>query len=171
MDLGPHDVHFVFSPDQERLKCYDTAGKLLFTAACRNRVVNEGSYGHDGWIPAGEYLFLKPIPKDTVPLGAWFIPIVDSVPNGPLEQHGRVGLGAHGGGTGLAQPLAPEQGWQITRGCLRLLNSSLARVVQIVNMALRKGKCHLTVLPRGTGTRPSDAEPAAAMTVELAEGE
>ncbi|MGH3578857.1 MAG: L,D-transpeptidase family protein, partial [Mycobacterium sp.] len=41
------------------------------------------------------------------------------------SQEGRHGIGIHGGGTGLEDPYADEQGWVKTHGCFRVQNQDL----------------------------------------------
>lgn len=147
MNLGKNDLHFSFDPNAERLKLFNTTG-MIFTCECRNRTTNPGQYGFRGFCPPGDFILGAPVPKNTVSFGAWFIPILDEGPGGPMQQNGRAGVGLHGGGSGLAQPLSPHQGFQITHGCLRVQNADLAMIVKFVHTAQKTGKCFLTVLPR-----------------------
>lgn len=48
------------------------------------------------------------------------------------RRRGRAGVGIHGGGTGLANPLAPRQGWRVTHGCVRAQNDDAKRFGHLV---------------------------------------
>jgi hypothetical protein len=151
MLLGKNDLEFQLDPNAERLKVFDPEGKMIFTSQCRNRTTNDGSYGHNGWCPPGSFILGAPEAKNTIPFGAWAIPILDLSAGGPMQQNGRVGIMIHGGGSGLPQPLAPDQGFQITHGCWRVLNRDLALIVKIVHATQKVGKCLATVLLRHPG--------------------
>ena len=117
-------IHLVYIDGEERLKVFNPCGSLAFTCECRNQTTAHG-YGNDGKCPPGTYDLLPPEARSNVAEGHWFIPLAD-VP-------GRVGIGLHGGGTGLPGALtADRQGWQVTHGCLRLQNEDLARVVSLL---------------------------------------
>src|SRR5438445_2195570 len=118
MDLKPNDLHVTLDAASRRLKVFRHDGKLLLECEARNKTTkNDGNYGFDSPCPPGEYLLGHPIPRDTVPFGFWFIPILDYYENHVMHDHGRNGIGIHGGGSGLSQPFASFQGWVVTHGC------------------------------------------------------
>jgi hypothetical protein len=148
MNLQNRDLHWEYSRNGNRLKCFDNKGGQILDVECRNRTTADGQLGHDGNLPPGEYILGVPVPKNTVPFGSWFIPILDAPEHSELSSRGRSGLGIHGGGTGLPSPFSPHQGWQVTHGCLRIQNAALIEVVHWVQSAQgRGGTCYLTVVP------------------------
>lgn len=134
--LNSFDLHFTFSDSQKTLKCFDSAHKLRYTLECRNDTVNEG-YGHNGKCPPGQYILGEPVFVNSISFGEWFIPLHD--PEGNWIPEGRGEIGIHGGGSGLADPFAPRQGWVITLGCLRMQNEDLAKVADSVNYTYEHG--------------------------------
>ena len=124
--------HIVFNRDTDVIKAFDESnGTLKWTAQCRNVTVNDG-FGHWGMCPPGEYKLDSPeiINPPEIPFGAWFIPLLDV--NGLWKVAHRSAIGIHGGGSGLPDPFAAHQGWQITEGCFRLQNSDLTHLVTLV---------------------------------------
>lgn len=151
MELKEHDLHLVFDPNAERMSVWDASHKLVFACAARNVTTANGQYGHDGQCPPETYLLGRPVAKNTVPFGPWFIPLNDFGDHHGMQDHGRSGIGIHGGGSGLAHPLDPEQGWQITHGCLRVENQDLIALVHLVHMAQwAGGNCYITVQPNNS---------------------
>jgi hypothetical protein len=114
-------MHAEFSRSQMRLKLFNDNGTELLNVEARNNTVAVGE-GIDGQCPYGDYQLGPPEKVDPpeIPFGLWYTPILDI--NGLWNYHHRSGLGVHGGGSGLADPFAPRQGWQITEGCIRLQN-------------------------------------------------
>ena len=105
-DVGVNDGTL---PDQYGTKCKCPPGNfsLGFPQGCAIRLPTSGvSVRND----------------DDRAYGCFFTPIYDTDPNGPLKQHGRAGLGIHGGGSDLPDPFALYQGWEWTFGCIRLQN-------------------------------------------------
>lgn len=146
MDLKPPDLHFVFDKTARRIKAFDAAQKLVWSAEMRNSTVADGQYGHWGNIPPGEYLIGTPQARHTAPFGRYFTPIGDYHGHHGMADHGRVGIGIHGGGSGLPDPLAPHQGWVPTEGCGRLANADNEAFVAFVRKAQAEGgRCYLTV--------------------------
>lgn len=90
----------------------------------------EDVYGYRCKMPPGANYTLGipqacgPDSADGRAYGWWFIPINDN-PQHTLAQHNRAGLGLHGGGSDLAEPFAPFQGWEWTFGCGRLQNAAI----------------------------------------------
>lgn len=140
MDLKPHDLSFVFDDDANRLQCFDAAGQMRWKAEARNSAVNRGTVGHHGAAPRGLYLLGTPRRKNDPAFGKWFVPLHDFGDHHAARDHARVGLGVHGGGTGLPDPFAPEQGWaKHTLGCVRLQNSALSDFVALLRRCQTAG--------------------------------
>jgi hypothetical protein len=110
--------HLIFSSDTQRAKLFADDGQQKASWEMHDAAVNPG-FGRWGRCPRGVYTLGDPRPEDTPPFGWWFIPVL-GVPN-------RVGIGIHGGGSGLVNPLAAEQSppWIWTHGCLRMRNCDL----------------------------------------------
>lgn len=145
MVLGPNDLHLCFDEPAESMTVWTGDHQKIFQCEARNRTVNEGE-GHWGHCPPGEFLLGSPIPKREVAFGAWFIPVLDYADHHAMRDFQREGVGIHGGGTGLPDPYAPKQGWQITEGCIRCQNRDLATLVIMVHARQQLGgKAYLTV--------------------------
>jgi hypothetical protein len=138
MILELHDLHAQFNAAAERLQVYAAGGQEVFAAAARNRTVNPGE-GHWGHIPPGEFKLGVPVPKNAIPFGKWFIPVLDYLGQDQMQDFQRSGIGIHGGGSGLPDPFAPRQGNVITEGCIRLQNEDLQHLVHRVNAAQQAG--------------------------------
>jgi L,D-peptidoglycan transpeptidase YkuD (ErfK/YbiS/YcfS/YnhG family) len=41
-------------------------------------------------------------------------------------------MGLHGGGTGVEDPFAAQQGWAKTEGCIRVQNKDLEEIVKFI---------------------------------------
>lgn len=52
---------------------------------------------------------------------------------------GRAGVGVHGGGSVLGNPLADRQGWAPTHGCVRLQNEDARRFGHLVDATQKAG--------------------------------
>jgi L,D-transpeptidase catalytic domain len=125
-------THFVINVPSKMLKAYNTDGAMIFSCQARNDTVAGATYYHFGMCPPGEYTLDAPMPLEPpeVPFGAFFIPVNDV--HSLWIRYDRSGIGIHGGGSGLADSFAPQQGWQITEGCFRLQNEDLAALVKLV---------------------------------------
>jgi hypothetical protein len=146
MELKPGDLHLCYSEAARKLKVFNDMGRELFECECRNSTVNNGTYGHFGNCPPGEFVLGHPVFKNTVPFGPWFISVNDYDGHTSMQHWGRAGIGIHGGGSGLADPFADHQGWTITEGCLRCQNIDLKHLVQLVSRAQKAGRrCYITV--------------------------
>lgn len=101
-------------------------------------------YGHDCKMPPGEGYTIGapqdcgPDSDDGVAYGYYFTPIGDN-PAGDLAAHGRDGLGIHGGGSDLAEPFAPRQGWEWTFGCPRMQNADNQQLVDSIRYVQAHG--------------------------------
>jgi hypothetical protein len=137
--LKANDLHIVFNDTTNRLKLFDAKGKLVFACEARNDAVAGPGFGHNGDCPRGEFVLGPPRKKGTAAFGAWFIPILDGGAGGPMQKYGRAGIGIHGGGSGLKDPFAPEQGWVKTHGCVRVQNRELAMLTEKVKGCLAAG--------------------------------
>jgi hypothetical protein len=147
MTLGPHDQHWLFERDAGLIECWDSSHQRIFQAEARNRTTNDGSFGHDGWLPYGEFVFGHPVAKNIPSMGPFFVPILDAPGHNELASRVRSGLGWHGGGSGLPNPLADYQSppWVVTHGCIRSVNHFLKIGVALIGKAQALGGvCYLT---------------------------
>jgi hypothetical protein len=146
VNLGPHDRHFVFDSEEGEIAVYNAAHAETYHCAALNRCVGGEGFGHQGRCPRGTFRLGTPEPRNTIPFGAWFIPVEDLTPDGPMHRWHRAGIGIHGGGSGLKAPFAPMQPLVETEGCLRVHNRDLAELAKIVVQAgMDGGVCYLTV--------------------------
>lgn len=149
MQLGPKDLHVTFDAQTKLLKVWKPDHSLLWQTEARNRTTIDGQLGHNGNCPPGEFLLGAPREKNQVPFGPFFVPVLDYANHHAMRDFEREGIGIHGGGSGLADPFADHQGWQVTHGCIRLQNAPLRHFVALVQGAQHVGgKVFLTV----TGT-------------------
>jgi len=167
--LGLHDLHWVFARAARTLKAYDNAGREVFACEARNRTTADGQLGHFGNCPPGEYVFGYPAPKGTAPFGPWFVPIHDAPGHDAAAAHHRAGLGWHGGGSGLQEPLRAIQSppWIPTHGCWRSINRDLERGVALIHATLVAGGMHFVTVEApvpGEAAEPDDWGPADAIT-------
>ena len=131
-----HDLTLVFDGFRNKLKVFAYDG-LRYEIKARNLTVNspadELTFGHWGKAPPGDYGVGTPqkCSEDEIAFGPWFIPFDGK----PATEYGRGGLGIHGGGSGLPDPMAAEQGWLITHGCIRLQNKDLERLAGSIRYA------------------------------------
>jgi hypothetical protein len=146
MNLGPHDLHLVFNDDTNHLGAWNAAKVQTFACEARNRAVGGDGFGHLGRCPRGEFQLGRPKQKGTVPFGPFFIPVYDTSSRGKMAEFHRAGIGIHGGGSGLPDPFAPHQGWQVTHGCIRTQNADVVKLAALVLAAIKAGgKVYLTV--------------------------
>jgi len=105
----------VYSRADQRLYFIEADGKHYFSIECRDAFWP--GYNDQGQprasLPNGDYMCeAEPYPaENNAAYGTCYISDNDS--------RGRV---IHGGGSGLDDPLADEQGWYQTLGCLRVQN-------------------------------------------------
>ena len=131
--MSEHDQHWLFDSSTRTLKMFVLGGGLSYRCECRDKATGGPEFGHNGRCPRGEFVLGDPIAKDEPAFGPFFIPIEDAPGHSAMADHGRAGIGLHGGGSGLDHPEAPFQGWVPTHGCLRVQNGALLHIVALVN--------------------------------------
>lgn len=148
-EMTPNDRHLLFDDDRNRAKLFDSDGHLLWACPMQNSTVNQGSFGHNGNCPRGEFRLGDSIDLHSPAFGYHFTPVEDYGEHREMARWGRSGIGIHGGGTGLPDPFADRQGWMRTHGCLRVQNRDNARLVS-ENRSVRHagGVIYLTVMGR-----------------------
>ena len=149
------DLYLDFSPASRRL-IVTSRGQVFLVAEARNDTVRPGQYGFFGHCPPGWFLVGPPVATPgSVKFGPAFLGLFDSQAgagatgaDGAMKRYRRAGIGIHGGGTGLRSPLASNQGWRATLGCIRMQNQDLRSLVSLVNWARgRGGKVWIRVGP------------------------
>jgi len=144
--LKENDVKCVVSGHGHTMKCFNYEGILKWTIPCRADGVNgPGFAGPGGDTPPGIYeigLITKTNKSEPLSIwhsyGRWFADLVEL--ENQEASRGRAGVGVHGGGTGLKEPLAAEQGWKPTLGCVRLQNRDLeTRFIPMCQFIKSKG--------------------------------
>lgn len=143
--MKPNDIHIVLSHARRTAKAFVPGGKLLWKAAALTEGVADDVDLPGGDTPMGLYkcgLITKTQPDEPAHIwasyGPWFIDLID------LENQetgrGRAGIGMHGGGTGLANPLADDQPLIATHGCVRWKNGFLRRaLIPLVHDVQKQG--------------------------------
>ena len=98
-------------------------------------------------VPTGEHDFGKPRgPRGETneSTGNWFVPI---------SVAGEDALGLHGGGSGLLDSFAPEQGWVLTNGCIRVQNQDLEWITGLILLDRAAGESSkILVMPISPAT-------------------
>lgn len=143
--------HIVFNGLSRAMKLFlvpadGATPQLRHTLEAHDVGINDGllpdQYGTNSKCPPGTYFVGEPQAcairqpdgsvreqnDDDKAYGCFFTPLSDEVPDGPMEQHGRKGIGVHGGGSGSTAPFAMHQGWYATLGCIRLQNQDNEQV-------------------------------------------
>lgn len=151
--LKPKDIHIIVSHAYRTAKAFDAHGLLLWKTAALTEGVADSVDLPGGDTPFGLYRLGEPIPTSVHEpaaiwhaYGPWFMDMQD------LENQetgrGRAGIGLHGGGTGLRDPLADEQPLIPTHGCVRVHNGFLkSRIVPLVQRTQKAGgSVYLTVV-------------------------
>ena len=137
----------LFNDDANRLSVTARDGKLLLVAEARNSATRPGQFFRHGPCPRGTFRLGKPVRTVLKAFGPWFIPVTD-LPGvtGPMARFKRAGIGIHGGGSGLRNPLALLQGWVNTHGCIRVQNAVCHQIAALVQTAQSNGEpVHLQV--------------------------
>ncbi|RYD93226.1 MAG: hypothetical protein EOP50_11445, partial [Sphingobacteriales bacterium] len=89
----------------------------------RNDVSKRSAPGADGPYQSSDmYVVAGPLHNKPIAYG----------PNSVLTTNDPRGRWLHGGGTGLPNPLAPQQGWKPTLGCTRLQNQDIRQLANHV---------------------------------------
>ena len=132
-------LHLEFDSATETCKIYQSGGVIVRTIPMHDWAVRTG-FGRWGRCPRGTYRLGHPVDTDHPALGFHFTPLI-GVP-------GRQGIGIHGGGSGLADSFAPEQGWVPTHGCLRVQNADNDALVALIRHEYQHGTgdCWITVV-------------------------
>jgi hypothetical protein len=162
MPIGPRDRHLMLDRAARSARLFNSAGTVVFECEARNRTVNDHAPPDQRWAPcpAGEFLLGPPVKEGTMPFGPYFMELSDYGPYHAMRDHGRAGIGVHGGGSGLADPFAPRQGWVCTRGCWRIENDDLERLVEITGFVHQAGgQVSVTVVPWQPGAALPGAAP------------
>jgi hypothetical protein len=144
------DAHLVFNGASNKLKFFfvtEQGPELRHEWECHDVGVadanppNGDEYGHLCKCPPGKgYAVGTPQRLDPPepPYGYFFIPIGDDH-TGDMSEHGRAGIGIHGGGSDLPNPFAPQQGWEWTYGCLRMQNCDVAMLADSTQFTQSQG--------------------------------
>lgn len=148
--MGAKDLHIVVNGETEKLVAYSRDGGVVYSCSARCFGQHSDWTRPNGDTPPGLYR-VGQIYDTTgeAPYGEWCVDLEDL--EGQETGNGRAGISLHGGGSGLANPFAPYQGWQATHGCIRVQNADLARIVDLIRDArTRGGTVYLTVVyPKG----------------------
>jgi len=131
--MNAADLHCVFNDDTNHLGVWNADHSEIAAFECRNEATAGPGFGHNGRCPRGDYPLGAPVATHEAPFGFWFVPLEGE------EQHGRGGIGIHGGGSGLANSFAERQGWQMTHGCLRMQNQDLDALIGLIMSAQAAG--------------------------------
>lgn len=143
--MGPLDLHIIVNGASQSLMTYQRDGQGIFRCPAR-------CYGqHNNWrqpngdTPPGLYRVGQLYDtQGEAAYGQWCLDLEDL--QGQETDNGRAGISLHGGGSGLADPFAPYQGWQSTHGCIRLQNADLAKLVELIQRTKHQGgTVYLTV--------------------------
>lgn len=132
--LHDGDFHLVISHARRTMKAFDHTGRLLWTAPALTEGVNDDVDLPGGDTPMGLYKCGKiTVTSAHEPKRTWdsyghlFIDLVEL--ENQEASRGRAGVGIHGGGTGLEDPLAGMQPLLATLGCVRVHNRDLRALI------------------------------------------
>lgn len=130
-------LHLEFDSATERCKIFRGDGTCIREIEMHDKAVGPG-FARWGRCPRGKYRLGAPVEMDEPAYGYHFTPVAGTP--------GRQGIGIHGGGTGLADPFAKQQGWAPTHGCLRVQNEDNDALVSLIREYDRVGgECWITV--------------------------
>lgn len=167
MQLRAGDAHLIFNGQSRKLKLFvygEGNPRRIWDAhdvGVNDAYIGAGEdmYGHlckappgVGYILGGP-MYCGPQSSDGAAYGYWFTPIFDNAQS-TFAIHGRAGIGIHGGGSDLANPFAPQQGWEYTFGCIRMQNVDNGMQVPAVGtfvnavqyLQKRGGTCYLDIV-------------------------
>lgn len=140
------DIHVVVNGDSQKLTVFSREGKNLFSCPARCFGQHNDWTSKNGDTPPG--LYQIGVIYDTTgetPYGEYCVDLIDL--EGQETGNGRAGISLHGGGSGLANPFAPYQGWQATHGCIRVQNADLQKIVRLFKDVTKTGGVsYLTVV-------------------------
>lgn len=136
------DHIFTFNATEKKLKYFLSNGMMQWFVEARGEGSKSG-FATDGDTPPGLYQLMDPqwisVKDDHArAVGRWFIPMQPSISRTYVANN-RTDLGIHGGGSHLASPLSNQQGWETTRGCIRVQNEDLNKIAYAVQRALKSG--------------------------------
>lgn len=126
------DLLWEWNGTHNKCTVLDRGGNRLFDCEMRNDTTRTRQDETEGPCPPGQFILARYLNVHSESMGAYFIPLLDLDEDGPMHKEGRHGIGIHGGGTGLEEPFAPEQGWVRTHGCFRVQNRDLDKLVEIL---------------------------------------
>lgn len=134
--MKEHDLHIVISGTTHKCTVWNKQGSPLFV--CEARCDGWEGPGYDiqnGDTPPGLYeAGLVTWTQKAEPNKIWYAygPVfVDLEELMDQERsRGRAGVGMHGGGSGLPDPLANRQGWYKTHGCVRFQNQDIVHLTK-----------------------------------------
>jgi hypothetical protein len=149
--IHKHDFHLIFRARSHQLICFDGAGTRHWTLTAHGEGVNGAIDNIGGNTPPGLYECTRVLPTtsrdtdaDWRAYGPWYVYLAEM--EGQESSRHRDGVGMHGGGSKSPAPLAPKQGFFPTRGCVRLQNEDLPRLIHTIRYAQSKGgRVYLTV--------------------------
>lgn len=129
------DRHLVFNAMQHNLKCYRRDGTMEWQIEARGDGVAGDSSHTNGNTPPGLYLAGRVEATFDVAYGPYRIQLLPVDLDKGAKRHD---IYIHGGGSILPHPLAPQQGWAKTKGCIRVQNHQLGTIVNKVRGAQGK---------------------------------
>ena len=143
--LVPGTIHIVISHSKRTAKAFDSNGKMLWKTVALTDGVNDDVDLPGGDTPMGLWKCGQVMQTTSAEpkhiwnsYGLWFIDLIDL--EGQETGRGRAGIGMHGGGTGLYNPLADEQPLIMTHGCVRWKNGDLKKLlVPLVRQTQQNG--------------------------------
>lgn len=146
---GPAPLHIVVDGNEgaQKLKAFNRDGSIALQCAAHTWGQHANWRQRNGDTPPGKYevaeIYATP---GEAAYGEYCVDLIDL--EGQESDNGRAGISLHGGGSGLANPFAPRQGWLPTHGCIRVQNEDLKRLVVMIRNAKSMGSnVILTVIP------------------------
>jgi len=151
--MTPHDLHLVVDGTTNTAKMFDYNGLDLYEIPCLpHGVKGPGWTMQGGDTPPGTYLVGDWVPTlDTdderthQEYGVGYYYLIEQ--EGQESKEGRAGVGMHGGGTGLADPMALVQELLKTLGCIRFHNRDILKLHNSITWIRRtNGRVFVTVI-------------------------
>lgn len=143
------DYHLIVNDSESRyaseMKCFNANGILLWTIPCLAKGQHPDYTKGKGDTPPGWYkLNYMVVTQPGEPANVWNAYgkyFWDMSPgSGAEEKYGRSGVGLHGGGSALENPLAPNQQLLPTWGCIRITNSDAEKKILPLWQETQKNK-------------------------------